>query len=384
MSKNTKLRIEGMHCASCATLITKGLTKVPGVSSANVNYATHKASISYDETKVDQTKIESELIAAVEKKGYRAVILTEENPDMQRKRERLEQDRLKKLFLTALLFAIPALIIGMVFMPDGLAYMGYNMPHSAFILFLLATPVQFIIGWDFYRGAWSALKNGSANMDSLIALGTSAAYAYSVYLLFFTQEMVQYFEVSAVLITLVLLGKLLENAAKGKTSEAIRALMSIQPKTATVLRNNTELQIPIDDVVEGDIVIVKPGEKVPVDGIIIEGNTSIDESMITGESIPTDKTVGSQVIGGTVNKNGSITFKTTKVGVNTTLAQIVKLIEDAQGKKAPIERFADTISAYFVPIVIALSIITFSTWYNSDNLWHSNCHWYKWSQSHHD
>ena len=350
-----------MHCASCATLITRGLSKTPGVTSANVNYATHKAIVA-----VDETAKEDDLIHAIEKKGYKARVLhSDEDPELLRKREREETGRLRSLFLLGLAFSVPAFIIGMVFMEDGILYQyaGYTVPHAAFVLFLLATPVQFIVGWDFYRGAWSALRNKSANMDSLIALGTSAAYAYSAYLLFFAREMTQYFEVSAVLITLVLLGKLLENSAKGRTSEAIRSLMNVAPKTAIVVRDGKEERVSVDDVQVDELIIVRPGEKIPVDGLITEGSSSIDESMLTGESIPVDKGIGSSVFGGTMNKHGGLTMKATKVGANTTLNQIVKLIEDAQGQKAPIQRFADVISSYFVPIVIALSIITFAIWF---------------------
>jgi Cu+-exporting ATPase len=358
MAKTTKLTINGMHCASCATIITRGLTKVPGVASANVNFATHKATVQHQESvTADQ------LIAAVQKKGYNAAELITDDPEAQARREKAEYDHLKRLLILSAVFAVPAFLLGMLFMPDSFLYVGYEIPHIAYILFLLSTPVQFYIGWMFYKGAWSALRNGSANMDSLIALGTTAAYVYSFYLVFIAREMVQYFEISAVLITLVLLGKLLEARAKGRTSDAIKKLMNLAPKAATVIREGKELRVNIDDVVAGDIVLVKPGEKVPVDGIVTEGHSSVDESMLTGESLPVEKHAESQVFGGTINKHGAFRFKATKVGANTTLSQIVKLIEDAQGEKAPIQRFADRISAYFVPIVILLALITFSIWY---------------------
>jgi Cu+-exporting ATPase len=360
MNKTIKLAIEGMHCASCATLITRGLTKTPGVASANVNYATHKAVVVFDEAVAK----EDDLLSAVEKKGYKARVMTvDEDPRLQREREQKEIARLRRQFILGVALAVPAFLIGMLLMPDGLLFVGYDLPYAAYLLFALATPVQFIVGRDFYRGAWSALRNGSANMDSLIALGTSAAYFYSVYLLFFTAETMQYFEVSAVLITLVLMGKLLENAAKGRASEAIRTLMSVAPKTALVVRDGKEENVSVDDVQVGDTILVRPGEKVPVDGVIIEGSTSVDESMLTGESIPVEKQPWSMVFSGTINKHGGFTFRATKVGANTTLSQIVKLIEDAQGQKAPIQRFADVVSSYFVPIVIALSIVAFGVWY---------------------
>ncbi len=237
-------------------------------------------------------------------------------------------------------------------------------PYKPYILFLLSTPVQFYIGRTFYIGALNALKNKTSNMDTLIAVGTSAAYFYSLYLMITKgNEAETYFEISAVLITLVMLGKFLEARAKGKTSEAIKKLMKLSPKTATVVKNGREITIKVDDVKICDIIIVKPGEKIPVDGTIISGDSSIDESMITGESIPVEKKKGDLVIGGTINKHGSFRFKATKVGADTTLAHIIKLIEDAQGQKAPIQRFADQVSAYFVPIVIMIALITFVTWY---------------------
>jgi Cu+-exporting ATPase len=348
-----------MHCASCANIITRGLSKVSGVTSANVNYGTHKATVTHDPSVSD-----AQLIAAVKSKGYGASTITgDEDPELQQKRERAEYDALKHLFIISTIFATPALILGMLFMEDSFLFIGYSLPHIAIVLFLLATPVQFYVGAMFYKGAWAALRNSTANMDSLIALGTSAAYLYSVYLVFVAREMTQYFEISAVLITLVIMGKLLESKAKGRTSEAIKKLMELSPKTATVLRDGQEMVIDIDDVKPGDIVLVKPGERVPVDGMVVEGSSSVDESMITGESIPVEKLEGSEVIGGTINKNGSLKFKATKVGANTTLANIVKLIEDAQGQKAPIQRFADLISSYFVPIVVVIALLTFSTWY---------------------
>jgi len=357
--KTTRLAITGMHCASCATLITRALAKTPGVKEANVNYATHKATVMYDET----ATTEAHLIIAVEKKGYGAQTSTGEDPALQRKREREEYSALLRLLIISAVFAIPALIIGMLFMPESFLYIGSTIPYTPYILFLLATPVQFYAGWMFYKGAWSALKSGSANMDSLIALGTTAAYAYSLYLVLIARESAQYFEISAVLITLVLLGKVLEAQAKGKTSEAISALMRLAPKTAVVIRDGVEREIAIDDVRTGDIIIVKPGGKIPVDGTVIDGASSVDESMLTGESIPVEKSRGGMVYGGTVNKHGSLRFQATKVGENTTLASIVRLIEDAQGRKAPIQRYADTISGYFVPIVILIAIITFIIWY---------------------
>ncbi|MBS3142407.1 copper-translocating P-type ATPase [Candidatus Woesearchaeota archaeon] len=345
-----------MHCASCANLITKALKKVPGVEDASVNYSTERASVTYDDARAGETQ----LLEAVKNRGYTASFNIDK--DAESKRKHAEYEHLKQLLTISLIFSIPAAIIGMFFMMDGLLFIGWELPFAEYFLFILATPVQFYVGWQFYQGTWSALRNETASMDTLIALGTSAAYFYSVYLIFFGEGS-QYFEVSAILITLVILGKMLEARAKGRTSEAIQRLMSLAPKTATVIRNGKQESIPIDDVVEGDVLIVKPGEKIPVDGIVLSGTSTIDESMITGESIPVEKNKGSSVTGGTINKHGSFQFKATKVGANTTLASIIRLIEDAQAKKAPIQRFADMISAYFVPVVIGLALGTFASWY---------------------
>ncbi len=356
MTKSEQLAIKGMHCASCATILTRALQKVQGVQSASVNYSTEKAAITYDEKKAG-TK---ELIAAVAAKGYSAFPLDQKKGASNAEAfQKEELKNLKTLFAVSCIFTIPIVIIGMILM-----WIGIDVPYKDYLLWILATPVQFVVGWQFYKGTWVALKNKSANMDTLIALGTTAAYIFSVYVVLTNPEMGQYFEVSAILITLVLLGKLLEAKAKGKTSEAIKRLMSLSPKIATVIRNGKEEKIPVDLVKEGELIIVKPGEKIPVDGIITDGYSSIDESMVTGESIPVEKKKGDAVIGATLNKHGSFTFKATKVGDKTTLAQIIKLIEDAQGKKAPIQRFADMISAYFVPIVLVIAVGTFFVWYS--------------------
>jgi len=357
MSKQINLDISGMHCASCATLITNRLKKESGISYANVNLTTEKASVDFDESKTNENKI----INLIESLGdYKAKIMNNDanSKDYEREKREKQLKKLRNTFLFSLVFAIPAFLIGMVFM-----WIGIEVPYSGYILFLLATPVQFIVGWPIYTSAFNALKNKSANMDSLIAIGTSAAYFYSVYVIFFQPMENQYFEAAAILITFVILGRYLEAIAKGKTSEAIKKLMHLSPKIATVIRNKKEQKISIDEVVVGDIVIVKPGEKVPVDGIIIEGQSAIDESMITGESMPVEKKKNDLVIGATINKHVSFKFKATKIGANSTLAQIIKLIEDAQGKKAPIQRFADKISAYFVPAVIIIAVISFSIWY---------------------
>lgn len=347
--KKVEFDITGMHCASCSAVINKALNKLEGIENANVNLTTNKATVNFDEK---QTSIK-EIIKTIEHKGYGA----KENQGESSFRDDKQNKSLKRLetkFYISLVFAIPVFIIGMFFMKNPL-------PDQEYILWILSSPVQFVIAWPMYKSAWAALKGLSANMDTLIMMGTSAAYFYSVYAIISGNGHV-YFEASAVLITIVIFGRLLEARAKGKTSDAIRRLIGLKPKQATVIRDGIETKIPVEEVMEGDIIVVRPGEKIPVDGIIVEGISSVDESMITGESIPIEKNKGDTVVGATINKHGNFQFKATKVGANTTLAQIIKLIEDAQGSKAPIQRFADTVSAYFVPAVLLVAIITFGSW----------------------
>lgn len=345
--KKEDFTINGMHCASCATLINKGLSKLPGVKAANVNYAAARAQVEYDEASVSGQQI----IDRVKSLGYSA------QAGFDSEREKMERQKeiagLKVKLIFGVLLSIPALALGMVLM---------DFPYRLWLLFMLSTPVQFVIGASFYYGAISSARNRTASMDTLIAVGTSAAYVFSLFSLSgFVPE--QYFEVSATLITLVILGKYLEAVAKGRTSEAIRKLMDLSPKMAHVIRNGKELEVPSGEVVIGDFVVVKPGERIPVDGTVVSGDSSVDESLVTGESIPVEKGKGSKVIAGTINKHGALTFKAMKVGSETTLARIVKLVEEAQGSRAPIQRFADTISAYFVPVVIVIAIATFAFWY---------------------
>ncbi len=349
--KKINMSVGGMHCASCVTTIERALKKVRGIRNANVNLTTERATVEYDPGSINVNQI----IDIIKGRGYTAQVTAEQvDAKKEELRKKKELQKMKYLLIVSAIFSVPALLISMVFM----------IQYKPYVLFMLSTPVQFFVGAGFYRGAWHALKNKTSNMDTLIAVGTSAAYVYSVYLMITDgMEAETYFEISAVLITLVILGKFLEARAKGKTSEAIKKLMKLAPKTATIIRNNKEMVIKVDDVKVGDIVIVKPGERVPVDGIIVLGESSIDESMITGESMPVEKKKGSQVIGGTINKHGNFRFEAKKVGAETTLSHIIKLIEDAQGQKAPIQRFADTVSAYFVPIVILIAIGTFITWF---------------------
>lgn len=355
MKKIITFSVGGMDCANCANTVAKALRTVKGVEKADVNISTEKATVAFDDSLADSRK----LADAVVKAGYKAYI--EEKTDVE-KIKKDELKKLKRLFLISLCLSVPALIIGMFMMKDGLFFTGYELPYATIVLFLLALPVQFYAGARFYKGAWNALKNLSANMDTLVALGTSAAFFFSIYNML-TGSGIQYFEVSSVLITLVLMGKMLEERQKGRTNEAIKQLVKMSPRTATVIRKGKEIEIQADDVAVGDMIVVKPGEKVPVDGVIVEGNSSIDESMITGESIPAEKSKGSPVTGGTINKHGSFIFKARRIGKDTTLSQIIKLIEDAQTQKAPIQRFADIVSGYFVPVVVVIALATFLIWH---------------------
>lgn len=358
-----EFNITGMTCAACSTRVEKGLNKMEGITNANVNLALETATVTYNPESVSP----SDIIAKVEKLGYGAERKQDRQDDQVDHRQRAIEKQKWKFIISAIL-SLPLLytMVGhfsftsWIYMPDILM--------NPWFQFALATPVQFIIGSQFYIGAFKALRNGSANMDVLVALGTSAAYFYSLYQSIqsigaHTHELSLYYETSAVLITLILLGKLFEAKAKGRSSEAIKKLMGLQAKTAVVERDGKELEVPLEEVVTGDIVFVKPGEKVPVDGEIIDGRSALDESMITGESVPVDKVVGDTVIGATINKNGFLKIRATKVGSDTALAQIVKVVEQAQGSKAPIQRLADKISGIFVPIVVGVAVVTFLIWY---------------------
>lgn len=361
-SEKAEFDIMGMTCAACSARIEKGLNKLEGVKAATVNLALESASVEYNPSQLNN----QEIISRVEKLGYQAKV-KQENNDTQDYREK-EIEKQKGKFIFSVILAFPLLwamvshfkFTSFIYLPDMLM--------NPWVQFALATPVQFVIGKQFYVGAFKALRNGSANMDVLVALGTSAAYFYSVYLSIISigsnGHMIDlYFETSAVLITLIILGKLFEARAKGRSSEAIKKLMGLQAVTATVFRDGIELEVPLEQVVVGDILYVKPGEKVPVDGEIAEGRSALDESMLTGESVPVDKTVGDAVIGATINKNGFLKVKATKVGRDTALAQIIKVVEEAQGSKAPIQRLADKISGIFVPVVVGIAVITFLIWY---------------------
>lgn len=356
--KKIDISIGGMHCASCAAIINKQLLRADGVTNANVNFSTAKASVEFDEKRTNAGNI----INAIKKKGFSAGVLEENSFEKQFLSQKEEIRKYRNYFIFSLLFAFPAFFIGMVLM-----WAGIMVPYRDYVLWALATPVQFISGLQFYKGAFIALKNKSANMDSLIAIGTSAAYFFSAHNVLFNPMAGQYFETSALIITFVIMGKMLEAIAKGKTSDAIRKLVDLSPKKATVIRNGRESKVNVDDVIAGDKIKVRPGSKVPVDGIVVEGSSFVDESMITGESIPAQKNKGSTVFSATINKHGSFIFRATNVGTNTTLARIIRLIDEAQAKKAPIQRFADTVSGYFVPAVLLISAITFLLWYFTFN-----------------
>ncbi|MEB9739008.1 heavy metal translocating P-type ATPase [Bacillus cereus] len=362
VSDKAEFTVSGMTCAACANRVEKRLNKLDGVNKATVNFALELATVDFNPDEVNVNEMKS----AITKLGYKLEVKPDDQ-DASTDHRLQEIERQKKKFIISFILSFPLLwamvshfsFTSFIYLPDMLM--------NPWVQLALATPVQFIIGGQFYVGAYKALRNKSANMDVLVALGTSAAYFYSVYLsiqsIGSSKHMTDlYFETSAVLITLIILGKLFEAKAKGRSSEAIKKLMGLQAKTATVVRDGTEIKILIEEVVAGDIVYVKPGEKIPVDGEIVEGKSAIDESMLTGESIPVDKSIGDVVIGSTINKNGFLKVKATKVGRDTALAQIIKVVEEAQGSKAPIQRVADQISGIFVPVVVVIAIITFAVW----------------------
>jgi len=353
-SGKAHIHITGMTCTTCAATIEKGLAETPGVEQANVSFASEKATVEYTE----ETGI-ADLRQAVKDAGYELGSETERLEDITIAAQRELRDVRNRFIFAAILAAS---IMALMWTP--------SFAGKPYLLWALATPVQFWVGWRFYRGAWGTLRHKTADMNTLVAVGTSAAYFYSMIAIlfpgFFTAAEVElglYFDTSAMIITLILLGRFLETRARGQTSEAIKKLIGLNPKAALVIRDGEEREISVEDVLVGDLILVRPGERVPVDGIIREGYSSIDESMITGESIPLEKKSGDEVIGASINKTGSFKFKATRVGKDTTLAQIIRLVDEAQGSKAPIQRLADVIASYFVPIVIGIATITFIIWY---------------------
>ena len=425
--KQITLPITGMTCANCVATVERNLKKVDGVEIANVNLSTERASVEYDAAHVEISALveriersgygiatgeadfaihkmsddndarrlekvlnaldgvvsiqvsftserariqyiptivsQADLRQSISKEGFEAVVLGGEAEDAERAARQAEVAEQRKLLKVGLIFTIPLLLLSMVrdfgFLPQAIASAAW----LPWIMFVLATPVQFYVGWQYYIGAYKALRNGSANMDVLIAMGSSAAYFYSIPVLLQLISGHVYFETAAVIITLIRLGKFLEARAKGQTSEAIKKLMSLRAKTARVIRADKELEISVEDVLVGDIMIIRPGETFPVDGVVVEGRSSADESMLTGESLPVEKSPGNPIIGATINKLGLLKVEAVKIGKETALSQIIRLVEDAQLSKAPIQKLADQISSVFVPVVILISLTTFITWY---------------------
>ncbi|MCY8506769.1 copper-exporting P-type ATPase CopA [Bacillus atrophaeus] len=363
VTEKAEFQIAGMTCAACANRIEKRLNKTEGVSSAPVNFALETVAVEYNPKEVAITDLKE----TVAKLGYQLEQKGEADGETESPQKKEQRKQTVRLIFSAIL-SFPLLwamvshfsFTSFIWVPD--IFM------NPWMQFALATPVQFVIGWPFYTGAYKALRNKSANMDVLVALGTTAAYVYSLYLTIqslgahgHTDGL--YYETSAILLTLILLGKRFEAKAKGRSSDAIKKLMKLQAKTATVVRDGQEQVIPIEDVMTGDLVYVKPGERIPVDGEVTEGRSAVDESMITGESIPVDKSPGDSVTGATMNANGFLKIKAVNVGKDTALSQIIRVVEEAQGSKAPIQRLADQISGIFVPIVLGIAVITFLIWY---------------------
>ncbi|WP_407894128.1 heavy metal translocating P-type ATPase, partial [Scytonema sp. NUACC26] len=370
--ENATLKLRGMSCASCARSIEDAISSVPGVNECSVNFGAERATVDYDPRKTDLQAIKD----AVDAAGYSAYPLQKQNlmagEDDEEKRDRQKESRnlLRKVTIGGIISTV--LAIGSLPMMTGL-----HLPfiptwlHNPWLQLVLTTPVQFWCGRSFYVNTWKAFKRHAATMDTLIASGTSAAYFYSLFVTLFPNFFISqglipdvYYETAAIVITLILLGRLFENRAKGQTSEAIRNLIGLQAKTARLIRNGREIDVPIEEVEIGDVVLVRPGEKIPVDGEVVNGTSTVDEAMVTGESIPVKKQPGDEVIGATINKTGSFKFRATRVGKDTVLAQIVQLVQQAQGSKAPIQRLADQVTGWFVPATIAIAILTFIIWYN--------------------
>lgn len=372
-TQQIELPITGMTCASCTRTVERVLKKQPGVLAVDVNLATEKASVSYSPGSLRR----SDLIKAVENAGYGVINLENalQPEDAEQAARQAEIDKQQRLLIIGAIFTLPLFILSMMVhfqhdIPVLMDWFPWLMRSEwIFVFGALATPVQLILGRQYIVGAYKAARNGTTNMDTLVALGSSVAYLYSLVVLlgriFDFGDVVgtmDYFETSAVILTLITLGKLLEARAKGRTSEAIKKLMGLTPRTATRLQNGEELEISIDDVMPGDHLVVRPGERIPVDGIVFEGYSAVDESMLTGESLPVNKVVGSNVIGATINKQGRLIIEATRVGTETALAQIIRLVQQAQGSKAPIQRVADQISSIFVPVVLVLAVLTFVGW----------------------
>jgi Cu+-exporting ATPase len=364
------LPIHGMSCASCVKKVESALSGLEGVVRASVNFATERATVEYIPAAVTM----DDFRRAVKEAGYEVLevetVGKEDIVDREKMAREAEYRKLKRKFISGVILVIPVFLLAYWRMLGLSNLVALSDKVNFYLQLIFQTPIQFWVGWQFYVGAWKTAKHKSADMNTLIAVGTSAAYLYSVLAVFLPWLFVAkglmaevYFDTAGAIIVLILLGRLLEARAKGQTSEAIKKLIGLQAKTAKVLRNGQEMDVPVEEVVIGDLVIVRPGEKIPVDGVVKEGRSSVDESMITGESIPVEKNPGDQVIGATLNKMGSFMFEAVKVGKDTMLAQIIKMVEEAQGSKPPIARLADIIASYFVPAVIGIGIVTFIVWY---------------------
>ncbi len=357
-----EMPVTGMTCANCAANIERALNKkTAGVVNAAVNFATERVSVEY----ISEALNLDEIVAAIERAGFGAIPpaegLDEEDAE-QKARDAEIKDQTRK-FAVGVLFALPLFIFSMG-RDFGIIGQWSHAPWVNWLFWALASPVQFYTGWDYYVGGLKSLKNKSANMDVLVAMGSSVAYAYSLAVLLFPSVGAHvYFETSAVIITLIKMGKMLESRTKGRTGGAIRKLIGLSPKTATILENDTEKEIPLTRVKVSDTVIVRPGERIPVDGLVLDGRSAVDESMLSGEPLPVDKQSGDMVVGGTINGEGLLRFSATRVGKETALAQIIRLVQEAQGSKAPIQALADKVAAVFVPAIIGIAFLVFFLWW---------------------
>ncbi|MEB1806080.1 MAG: heavy metal translocating P-type ATPase [Bacillaceae bacterium] len=358
--------VKGMTCASCVNRVEKMISKVSGVTKVNVNLAAHQAQVEGEKRVLEAEAI----IQAIKKIGYEATLLDERNEMDERDDNEEETEKLFKDFTVAAVLTTIVLIGSIPHMMHGWGTWVPDFLASPIFLLVLTSYIQLVPGWRFYKNSYKVLKNKSADMNVLVAMGTTAAWLYSGAMTLFPAQLTEmgfpyqlYYDVTTVITTLILLGRYFEAKAKGKTSTAIKKLMSLQAKTARVVRNGNELEIPVEEVKIGDHVLVRPGERIPVDGVVLKGKSAVDESMLTGESIPVEKTAGDHVIGATINKSGSFTFEATKVGRETALAQIIRMVNEAQGSKAPIQRVVDLISAYFVPTVVIIALLSFTVWY---------------------
>jgi P-type Cu+ transporter len=370
--ENATLKLRGMSCASCARSVEAAIISVRGVNECIVNFGAEQATVKFDPRKTDLQTIQD----AVDAAGYSAYplqqqnVIAQEDDDEKRDRKRQERELSRKVVVSGILSAV--IVIGSIPMMTGLHISFIPMwLHNPWLQLALTSPILFWCGLSFYVNAWKAFKRHTATMDMLVTLGTTTAYIYSLFPTFFPDWFTSqglkpdvYYEAAAVIVTLILLGRLLENRARSQTGEAIRKLIGLQAKTARLIRNGQEVDVPIEEVQIADVILVRPGEKIPVDGVVIEGTSNIDEGMVTGESLPVKKQPGSEVIGATINKTGSFKFRATRVGSDTVLAQIVQLVQQAQGSKAPIQRLADSVTGWFVPVVIAIALLTFIIWFN--------------------